>query len=834
MNLSYYNELEQLLTPPKEREFFDRTQIITLLNEALCCLNENKDYFHVVVIHGIGGIGKSRLLKHFEHLISNEIVISISFEIDKHNEVVNNLYAIRKKIYKSCPIFDFALLRYWEMTQPTRINDDFMNLFNQGFFTSVIDMIADSSGYSSSFMTSDIKIPIFPTVNNIEKFINELYRKLPRFQNCSQISRVSCMTENEILGILPQLLGIEIRQYIDSSSIESPVFIFDSYQGSQPYSESQEWLYQLIRSIGKGLFVVSGRENVRWDLNRFPITPYVLECYPEDDAREMLNKYIKNRPDLIELILESTQCVPIYIELALNIYEKELDSVDSPQIQRILFQDRHLLVKHFVSHLNPRWQDAVFDLAMIRLFNSDIFCYLSERRMLACMTYDYNELITSNLFSYISIGSDGSLVKLHDIFCADAQLGRPISEQHCIFQIYLDYICKMRDVLILKENGSILVALFLNILTLASELEEKMAYNGNDMCRDRLPVKDIEKILDVFFALCTDRVYFIPPSIEKVRTSQMKCVYQLVSAKMREKENTLSTLSRLEKIEFPDCFGVHKLSYEAILYYTKSLSGDYVSLKNWLNALEDENLNNLQEKWFYNRIKVYRADCDMLDGKFTDAYSALLLLENGYMTPDDCYSIRRTIGHVERFNFLLELAEDTYQKLLKDYGDNTIYHEYLTANLMETQCYFPPKNFIANGRKAVKNAVYPYNVKNKAKMLYSLAIAQIVNRNYAAASECIQECIVLNQKDGYLSGILFAYMAQAYWDYSQFGQIAIKTRKEIEKLLRHNNVYLYFRLIVALIDQNEGCVKEMRTQYQWLDFDSTVDTIQRFLLQISS
>ena len=160
--------------------------------------------------------------------------------------------------------------------------------------------------------------------------------------------------------------------------------------------------------------------------------------------------------------------------------------------------------------------------------------------MITCNAYDYRSLIESNLFSYVTIEDEGSLVKLHDVFCRDAQKERPLIEQYRIFQIYLDYICRKSKIMIINNQEATLVALFLNIVTLACELEERIVIENDPNFGLGIQTSDIEKILDIFFELNSEKVRFVPPSPNQPKTSQMKDVCTLIWAKSYEKVNTLS------------------------------------------------------------------------------------------------------------------------------------------------------------------------------------------------------------------------------------------------------------------------------------------------------
>ena len=834
MNRNYFNYFDELIPVSKERRFTDRTQIMDVLMDALVDFNQNPDYYHIFSIHGIGGIGKSRLVKEFIQNISPEPVFFITFEIEKCSEVINNLYYIRKKISSSCPVFDYALLRYWEITNPSLLNEEFMNHFKKGFFTNILDMAANISGCASSILQTMLSIPAIPTPSTIVDFMNSLFKKVPQLLYKSIFQIVALSSSDVLVSALPHILGVEFRWQLDGGKIEHPIFIFDSYQESQPYAESEEWLYHLISSIGCGFFIVTGREAVHWKIDRSILTTHLLECYPIKDARKLLEDTISERPDLVDLILKSTQCIPIYMDLALNIYEEERNIVGTELVEQALFLDRHKLVQHFINHFRPAIQSSILDLASVGVFNQDIFQYLAKERMLACSAYDYSTIIQSNLFHYISEGTNSSLVKLHDVFCRDVQRGRPLQELYSIFKVYLTFICYRRDVLILENKGSTLAALFQNALSLAIDIEKRMKTESSLNEQSELDIVVIEKLLDIFFTLASAKIRFNPQAPESVRTSQMESVCKLIYAKLFEKENTLTTIQRLEEIKNPDCFGKHILSYKAILYYAKSLGGQYHELKAWMKNIDAHALEHTQNEWFYNRIKVYQCDYDMMCGHFKMAKSSLLLLANGYMTNEDYYSIHRTVGHIQRFNFQLNEAKATYRLLLQKYKENTIFREYLTTNLYETECYFPSKNFIHQATIQLNLMMAPYSVKNKAKILYSLAIANIVKRHYRTAEKYIKESIKINQMDGYISGELFAYMAQAYLDYACNGTVSDQTLYNIEMRLQKINVYRYFELPLAIMQQNNSKIKEISTEYEWLDFAQTLAEYRRFLSLLKS
>lgn len=827
MENNHYKELCSLLNEEKIRTFTDRTEIMSLLMDSYTELNDkNDDYFKIISIHGIGGIGKSRLVKEFISRISPEPAFFVSFEISERNNVITNLYKIRKEINGTCPFFDYALLRYWEMTNPTLINEEFMNYFNNSFFDSIIDLILEAC--DSCEKIKGIKTPAIISFSTIRDFINDVIRIAPKLLHSAPFKMITHSSPNKLLEILPRLLGLEIKQKILNYSIELPLFIFDSYQESNPYSESEEWLKSLIDIIGFGLFVITGREKLHWKTKSI-IVPSLLDCYPEKDARILLEETIVDRPDLVETILKSTQCIPIYINLALDVYEKECDISEERIVDKTLFSDRHKLVQNFVSHLKPEYEKVVLDLATIKVFNREIFIHLAKNRTINVSTYEYENIIESNLINYVSKEKNTDLVKLHDVFCLDVQKSRKNFEICDLFNSYLDYICYRRDSIFEKDKGVSLSILFQNAINIAIELEYRLSKENL-----QLETSVIERLLDVFFTLSSWKIHFDPKNPNEVKPGKMKNVCQLVYAKVHEKRNTLETIRMLEEISNTEQFGKHKLSFESILYYAKSLSGKYDEFKTWLDSIDNYHDETVKAEWYYNKIKTYLADYYIMSGDFLKAKEILVLLNNNYLTKEDFYSVNRALGHIYRFNMSLELAKKTYTTLMSQTDGNIVFQEYLDANICETQCYFPKAGFIKYAKNILRHMSIPFNIKNKAKVLYSLAIACITEKNYKAAKKYITDSIKLNVEDGYQSGELFAYMAKAYYEYSKSGFVPDYIEKKIVDLIKGNNVYGYFELPLAIMNNDKDKIESLKNRFEWLDYENTVSIYKQFITNISN
>ena len=121
------------------------------------------------------------------------------------------------------------------------------------------------------------------------------------------------------------------------------------------------------------------------------------------------------------------------------------------------------------------------------------------------------------------------------------------------------------------------------------------------------------------------------------------------------------------------------------------------------------------------------------------------------------------------------------------------------------------------------------DLKSKGKICYSLAIAYLHKRSYKLAEKNIADSIKFNQADGYMAGQLYAYMAQAYYEYARYGNVSNETENIIKSIQKKIQVYGYFSVPIAMMQERYSDLKKLREEYEWLDFDKTIITYRKFL-----
>ena len=816
----------------KLEEFVDRTEIRECIMTIVKNRIQEKDFFKLISIYGMGGIGKTCLINELESKIkehspkaSEKIkIIKVSFEISNNKQFIENIVKLATQYDYPCILFEYALLKYHEKIDIYQLDSNIIKKIQSNFFSNFADTFFESADFLQSRLNPESIQMGIPSISGILDVIGSIHRNVKKIPIWNDINNIDELNKDELLYNLPIYLGMDILRnethLIQKGKKRNLVFIFDSYSPSKPYSESSEWLFRFISSLQMGLYIITSREELGWKFEAFK--PYELKAYPEEDTKKYLSKHI-NEQDIIDNIIESTECVPIYVDLAINVYKKELELSNENIIDKAIFNDREILVSKFIDHLEPKWQEAILNLTTVRVFNKGIFKNIIETCNLSCPYYDYEEIINVSLVQYLE--DDGNFVKLHDVFCKNAIKVLPFTQIIFNLNNYLEYVIH-REVYNNISSLNVIVMLLYNIIKIESDFDNSV----------KVPLSIVEKTLDLFFVIFDANIDLQHIDVKKNTNIVISDMIYFMNAINEKKNGTKESLLSLRKITDSNNLGYHKKSYDIFFHYTHSLTGEYCQLAIKLDALNKELTDDECIYWYYSQIKLYTADLELMQGKF---YNALRTTDDMEKAIDDSifsfysfFQLQRTRGHIYRFNGLWENAFAEYNKVFENYNCGLATKAYLYTNLIETKCYYDESYVINNFEIALDCVIQDNQRKNEAKLYYSKAVADILLCNYEEAQNNIDESLRLNKIDGYQSGELFAYMAQAYLDYAQRSSISPDTLNNIEKLLNGNEVYLFFRLQIAIMQKDDDTIFSLKETFQWLDFDITLKKYSDFINRI--
>ena len=795
--------------------FVDREEIINLFEQEYEKLKDNSEYFKVISIYGIGENRKSYLIEKLLQIPQNDTykskIITINMDIMHSADIFDNLVKVRKQIEASCLYFDYSLILLWDIYKIEKLDEDFMRRI-KGNFLDILNMT--ESGLSVVCPTIGFENILSVFRGNI---LPKLQQHLMQPAIFEEITTRFQKSPQQLYEFMPHLLGLDLAEITKKHRL---IAFFDSYE--RYLIDHDDWLKELIGSVEKGLFLVASREKLDWSNNEEELYPYRLQELPSSQAELVLKTNLSpNHYNLIDTILDKTQCVPLFIELAINIYRKiSMENSDEISTEFWMIKDKSDFIKRFLYHLPETEQEVVLILSVVRIFNADIFEWIVRDLSLNCTVLKYYDICRLCLVNILK--EDDQFLKLHDVFTANALKFISSSKKQRILHSYSSYVGQ-RGIATLSHKQ--LTILFRNLLSLSSNIV--------------FTIPDIEYLCDIFFVLyennCSPELY---EWIKKISSSTLSVFRNFVEIIYTEKVDAKRSYELSVSFNASAQLGRHRKSFELIQNYAHAISGNYEDF----SSVTEKMYNELQTKdvlcWYYGKTKIYYADHLMLHGKFIQALQIFeeytQELEMYPRKKGDYFEARKQSAHCRRFNMLLDEATSIYQELANDYVNSKGLIVYVLTNLCETNCYFHPNIVFDIATEAIRLSEYLNRPKEKAKIYYSLAIANLHNRNYDVAKVCIDKSIALNEEAHYPSGILFAYMAKAFWEYAQTEHISTLIQEQINAILTQNFVYQYFELPLCIMKKNTDMLNQLQYKYEWIDFWYTVRQYENFLSSISS
>lgn len=791
--------LESELDALMPKKFVDRDELRTAVDHSANALLENQNYHEVITIYGMGGIGKSRFLKEirksiFEKSPKKMELIYATLELDNDN-LFHALLCIRKKIEHTCFLFDYALELLLDRCIVEKVDDDFLSHSQKNWRADLTTFLQPISPIPLPPLNAGLEL-----LQQLKDYLIKTGSKALYKEMIQKLEVLADSSPKKLFGLLPALLGCDLDQ---RSSVKRLVVILDSCNGCE------NWLKDFLAEAKGGLFILTSREPLQID--PIPTTVYQMQEIPSTEAKKYLEEYIKNRRHrtaLIPKLISITECIPLYLDLAVTLYlQCENDPVQKV-INEFSFGDKESLVEAFLNHLPLEQQEAILVLAAVGVFDIDVFEHLTADLNLAISKLCYHDLCKISLVD--NLNTNCTLKTFHNIFHQNVLKILPLDKKYRIFQSYLNFLSHRG---LYKYQNEVLRTYFSNVLYLVVD-------NGFE-----LTIHENEEILDLFFALSDQRIEFSFPS--SLPNAANGTLFAFLSAMKEFHADSVRCLSELEAIrDSVDLLGKHKNSYYAVQYYSMGIMGQYKKAKDHLAKICDTLSSDSIANWYYGKLKLYLADCLMLVGDFKDA----IMQFDGYYQEiepytgtkeNDVFELQKQKGHCYRFNFLLKKAAETYSFLYSEYAKNSVMKSYCLTCLCETKCFFEPQYVLEHYQESLDTAKAVGQERSRAKIYYSLGIAYTVKRDFKKASRYIRESIRVNEECHYPSGKLFALVAKGYYSYAKSGFVPADLVKEIETLCSQLEVYGYLLLPIYLMNGKEEQISQLKNAYQWLDWDRT-------------
>ena len=801
-------ELDALM--PKR--FVDRDDLRNTITCSIEALLEDDNYHEIIAIYGMGGIGKSRFLNEIKDsfsyttLLKTELIYA-TLELDNDNDF-HSLLCIRRKITHTCYLFDYAFAMLLDRCLIEKVSDDFLNHLRTNWLTDLITLL---QGVAPTPLPS-----LNDGINVLTQLINKAIKtgtKLLYGDTIRKLESLSNTSPKKLLSLLPALLGCDFYRMASNKKL---VVILDACNGCET------WLDRLLGEVKAGLFILTSREQLHF--SHANVKPYHMQEIPAPEARRYLESYINDeryRSILIPQLVLVTECIPIYLDLAVSTYLRCEKGSLRNLINELSINNKDALVKAFIDHLPNEQQEVILVLAVVGVFDANVFEHLVSDLNLSVSKLSYHELCKISLVD--GLNANCGLKTFHNIFCRNVSKIVSQVEKRRIFQSYLLFLSNRG---LHMYPNEVLRTYFINILSVVMD-------NSFE-----LTVQENEKILDLFFALRDQRIELIFPDTSQGTINNT--LFTFLTAVKTLHSDVAICVAALNTIHASmNLLGKHQNSYYAIQYYSMCIEGQYSKAKHKLSTICGTLAPDSIADWYYGKLKIYFADCLMLTGDFREA---IINFDEYYgeiesyasIKENDIFEIQKQKGHCYRFNFLLDKALRIYSDLYNKYASNLVMKSYCLTCLCETKCFFDPQYVIAHHQECLAAVKSAGQERSRAKIYYSLGISYTVTRDFPNALHYIRESIKLNGQCHYPAGKLFALIAKSYYYYAKSSYVPKTLLQDIVKLSEQLEVYEYLLLPVYLMRGEEKQILRLKETYHWLDWEQTQKNYKEFINSLSN
>lgn len=338
----------------------------------------------VVNFYGIGGTGKTRLLKQLRLEMKNNEkeakICYIDFEKLKtfNGEPASILNAIKvelkNKFNYEFPLFELA---YYEYKIKLGVDISKPELRNILLKNKELNFLA-------SFIE---EIPLVGTFSKILSIVDEgasiLRNRLNDSNLKSKIENIQNITAQEQEEMLSYYFALDFQNNLKKEKYPF-VFQIDTYErlvneltevGN--VNKIDDWLKGkdgLIRNVNNVLWVIAGREKLKWESQdknwKGSLDQHLLGDLSQNDSATFLKTAGITDEKLIEQLYNLTSGTPIFLDMCVDTYYKLIESNKEIVIEEF-GGDRIKLVERFFTYMNDTEKDFVTVLAFIENWTDD-------------------------------------------------------------------------------------------------------------------------------------------------------------------------------------------------------------------------------------------------------------------------------------------------------------------------------------------------------------------------------------------------------------------------------------------------------------------------------
>ena len=361
--------------------FAGRTDALRAFEDALVALGPDQP--QVLVYHGVGGIGKSRLVRRLRrrgldeserHFLPEDMPhAKVDFQYPENQFRNKALESVRAQLNGQgirFPTFDIAFAAWWKLVHPSSplSKSTFSFADESEVAAELLGLIGDVSG-----------LGLVPKISQLVQSASKSAREWWRARGQSDLARVATASDREeVERWLPYLLAQDIRAWIAEKEGRRVALFLDTYEALPRSGASGEspdtWVEEWIREMAGVLVVISGRNEVQWsDAISQQVQHHRLRGLSEQDIESFLNRAGVSERNVRAALLQKSEGVPQYLTLAVETYRQIRETQGRPPAPEDFDANLGPLLKKFLHYVSEQERTALFVLSVPRTFDYERF-----------------------------------------------------------------------------------------------------------------------------------------------------------------------------------------------------------------------------------------------------------------------------------------------------------------------------------------------------------------------------------------------------------------------------------------------------------------------------
>jgi tetratricopeptide (TPR) repeat protein len=404
--------------PVAQRQFTDREDFIAAFDEALAEAVTAEP--RALVYYGVGGIGKTSLRKELNRQLaarSGYVSASLDFDIASFQEPETALFVLRKALrdrYKvQFPSFDIAYAVYWQKVRPQvpLTRDNFPLLESGTVLSDLLDVLGNLT-----------VVGLIPKLAGIALKSSQPIRDWWTKRGSKELRDLPGMEPVQIAERLPMFWAADLKDYLAAKQSRAVLFL-DTYEALSEGERTEarvlrrdDWVRELVSQLPQVLWVICGRERLRWEESDPDwtkcLSQHLVGGLAEADARQFLQSCGITESAIQQVIVEGSQGLPYFLDLAVDTWvEIQERKNKTPTAADFARTPREVLAR-FLRHLTQFEVETLKVLAVPRFWHMGLFERLVTEFQTGYPLTAFDDLCR---FSFLNEGAAADTWTMHQL-----------------------------------------------------------------------------------------------------------------------------------------------------------------------------------------------------------------------------------------------------------------------------------------------------------------------------------------------------------------------------------------------------------------------------------